>query len=327
MQSTAFGGRDDKLFRGMIAESGPPLQEGYYPLPLANAVYENVTRDTGCSTAADKLQCLRDLPYNTLDQALNTTYPFLPAVDGDFNQQLGSIQLAQGEFTKTPFLVGTNSDEGTSFEPLGINTDQDFIGYLNGLGVTDNTTLQEFLQDYPDIPSQGLPATLPGRPNSTIGLQYKRETAFTTDYTFGAGRRFTSHAWVNQSVPVYTYRFNTLSNGYSSVQGITHYTEVAYVFDDVNGYGDNPNQFTNEPVSHQNVAHLMSKAWISFIHDLDPNNHGVQGTPHWPAYSNAQPQNFVFDANVTSLAYTEADTFRSPGIDLINSINAQTFHR
>lgn len=41
----------------------------------------------------------------------------------------------------------------------------------------------------------------------------------------------------------------------------------------------------------------MSRAWISFIHDLDPNNHGIaNNVPHWPDYSVA-PKNFVFRVN------------------------------
>jgi hypothetical protein len=40
----------------------------------------------------------------------------------------------------------------------------------------------------------------------------------------------------------------------------------------------------------------MSRAWISFIHDLDPNNHGISNMPNWPEYS-VSPQNFVFRVN------------------------------
>jgi hypothetical protein len=41
----------------------------------------------------------------------------------------------------------------------------------------------------------------------------------------------------------------------------------------------------------------MSRAWISFVHDLDPNNHGLTHTvPHWPDYSMSL-QNFVFRVN------------------------------
>jgi len=63
----------------------------------------------------------------------------------------------------------------------------------------------------------------------------------------------------------------------------------------------------------------MSSSWASFIHDLDPNNFTGRhaGTPDWPVYDNSNPQDFVWDANVTALAYSEPDTYRQSGIQYI----------
>lgn len=70
----------------------------------------------------------------------------------------------------------------------------------------------------------------------------------------------------------------------------------------------------------------MSKSWATFVHDLDPNGYAGKNSslPAWPRYSVADPQNMVFDANVTS--HAEPDTWRAEGIRLIYSNNVQ-YHR
>ncbi|KAM0453690.1 hypothetical protein ACHAPV_008829 [Trichoderma viride] len=41
---------------------------------------------------------------------------------------------------------------------------------------------------------------------------------------------------------------------------------------------------------------FVSRSWVSFIHDLDPNNHGLRdpNLPEWPKYNSSRPQNIVF---------------------------------
>jgi hypothetical protein len=63
----------------------------------------------------------------------------------------------------------------------------------------------------------------------------------------------------------------------------------------------------------------MSSSWASFIHDLDPNGYKGRNSsiPAWPVYSNDEPENIVFDTNVTGNAFAEADTWRKEGIQFI----------
>ncbi|TKA57026.1 hypothetical protein B0A49_09733, partial [Cryomyces minteri] len=133
-QLTAYNGRDDKLFRAGIMESGNPVAYGalngtdfYQPL------FDRVVSAAGCSDASDKLDCLRHVPFATLNRVLNNTNistSWNPAVDGDFIQRYTSIQLAEGDFVKVPIISGANSDEGTAFSPQGINTTADFQYWL-----------------------------------------------------------------------------------------------------------------------------------------------------------------------------------------------------
>ena len=72
----------------------------------------------------------------------------------------------------------------------------------------------------------------------------------------------------------------------------------------------------------------MSNSWASFINSLDPNAFRSNTTvaPLWPVYDNGDPQEIVWDAKVTGLAWVEADTHRADGINTILSFN-RAFHR
>jgi carboxylesterase type B len=65
-------------------------------------------------------------------------------------------------------------------------------------------------------------------------------------------------------------------------KGTPHFTEIAYVFYNLNGLGYPTiiNPFTNATQALLDLAKLTNRMWISFIHDLDPNNHG--STYHTP---------------------------------------------
>lgn len=147
----------------------------------------------------------------------------------------------------------------------------------------------------------------------------------TGDLFFIAARRATCQTWAAAGIPAYCYRFNAIPAGFENLLwiGVTHFQEVAFVFDNINGYGYDfaVPPFTNKSQNYIDLAKLMSNSWVSFFVDQDPNSFraGNASIGEWPAYNNALPQDFVFDANVTS--YAEADTFRASGIAEINSLN------
>lgn len=138
----AYGGRDDKLFRAAIMESGSPIAiiaqngtQSYQPL------YDQIVEQVGCYNEIDTLQCLRTVPISQLNNVIkNAPYntSFEPTVDGDFIEKFTSIQLADGEFVHVPIIAGFNTDEGTLFAPHGIDDD---AGFLHWLESTLRTTL------------------------------------------------------------------------------------------------------------------------------------------------------------------------------------------
>jgi carboxylesterase type B len=63
--------------------------------------------------------------------------------------------------------------------------------------------------------------------------------------------------------------------------------------------------------SYHALSNLISRSWISFVHDLDPNNHGVAHAPLWPEYSKSG-KNIVFAAANTMV---EPDTWRTKQLE------------
>ena len=223
---TLYGGRDDKLFAGAISESGTPLlQGGIYSESIGQAKYDNITAATGCSNASNSLSCLRSLPFDTLNKALNITpsYLFSPYVDNDTIK--GSIyeQLLKGQFIKVPYLIGTNADEGSAFGPQGVNNDTAFEAYLNTTGA-DYETVKTLEIIYPNIDALGVLDTYNATPPADVpGTQFKRVAAFAGDYTFIAARRLTCQQWTKYGVNAYAYRFNVIVNNLTALIGVTHF--------------------------------------------------------------------------------------------------------
>ncbi|TVY52499.1 Lipase, partial [Lachnellula suecica] len=143
-QLLAYNGRDDGLFSGAIAESGgpavnffPSVVTGGYNSTIFQQNYNALLANTSCAptlNTSSSLSCLRSLPFAELNSALNNTaspsapYPFVPVIDNDFISTYPSIQLSKGNFVRVPLLIGTNTDEGTAFDPTTIpqSTNADF---------------------------------------------------------------------------------------------------------------------------------------------------------------------------------------------------------
>ncbi|EXJ59992.1 triacylglycerol lipase [Cladophialophora yegresii CBS 114405] len=328
-QLLAYGGRDDKLFRGAIQESGGHINS----VRQTNAstwdkYYNNITRATNCSRASDTLACLRKVPIGALNTVLNSSVtasvPYWGmVVDNDFTIATGTRQLLDGKFVKVPLLHGRNSDEGTSFSPKGINTTEQFLASVMSAG-PDNATAATIAALYPDIPAIGIPATLSGRPppnNASLGVQWKRSAAYVGDLRQHASRRLISQVYAVNNVSSWSYRFNVLVNGQAPASGAAHFQEVAFVFHNLEGLGYNNSvavdPFENKPQSYQRLATIMSRMWIGFIADGDPNTNKATSI-HWPVYTLDNPQNIVFDANVANLLHAEPDYYRAEGIRFIS---------
>ncbi|KAJ5886953.1 uncharacterized protein N7473_009627 [Penicillium subrubescens] len=326
-QLTAYGGRDDKLFRAGIMESGGSISASTGNFTTYQSSYDTLAASVNCSNAVDSLQCLREVPFETLNSVLNGTdgssaYDFSPVVDGDFLRTYGSVQLNNHEFVKIPIISGTNMDEGTAFGPKGINTTEQWYEYLTdgSLGKQLPPPIaKRILELYPDDPSQGIPAFLGDQRVPSMGYEWRRTSAFAGDFYMHANRRRQCEAWAETSTPAYCYRFDVHSADVPLIVGATHFEEVAFVFHNIAGLGYHYGKpFAGVPQSYIDLSIMMTSMWASFIHDLNPNSGVMNKSIHWQAYGKDKPVDLLFSANTTS--YMEADTWRKEGIDYINAI-------
>ncbi|KAL1649029.1 hypothetical protein SLS61_006552 [Didymella pomorum] len=339
---TAYGGRDDKLFRAAIMESGNPVHFNHLNDPMEYAPWFNaIVSRTPCANVTSQIDCLRTLSAEQYNAAVNVTSPmlntteFMPSLDGDFIQKRTSIQLAEGDFVHVPIISGANSDEGTAFSPSPVNTTEDLFNFMTmGQNAIPADLANQLLEAYPDDPSVNVVANLgSARPGPPFGAQFRRSASYFGDSVFIALRRLTCQTWAAAGVPAYCYRFNAIPAGIPPVIGVTHFQEVSFVFLNLMGVGYAPvavPPFTNKTQSYRDLSRFMSSSWVSFVSDLDPNawrKGGVwSGTEEmWPVYDVEDPRDYVFDANVTS--HAEADTWRKEGIDLINANNLEVYGR
>jgi carboxylesterase type B len=117
-QLLAYGGRDDKLFRGAIQESGGHISSSrQVNASTWDKYYNNITEATNCTGSSDTLACLRKVPIEALNAVLNSSVtasvPYWGAnVDDDFIVATGTRSLLDGKFVKVPLLHGRNFDVG-----------------------------------------------------------------------------------------------------------------------------------------------------------------------------------------------------------------------
>ncbi|KAF4465909.1 neuroligin [Fusarium albosuccineum] len=323
-QATAYGGKDEGLFRGLIAQSGA---DGTDMKNFTNPQkrYDTIVETVGCDQAKDKLACLREVPFEKLNATI-TKVPgnFYPVVDGDFVLDYPSALLSEGKFTKVPFLLGTNADEGTLFGGSTINTDEEIAALIQAAGPDANTT-EILMALYPNIDALGLPAFYRVRPDGPVGKQFKRAIALSTDQLFLSWRRLRTDAWSKFGVTAYSYLFESPTKSVEFF-GTTHFTEIGYVFYNKQGlgYAGNQSPLKNATKEVLDLAKLVTRMWISFINDLDPNKHGISGVEKWPTYKNGggYGENFYFNPNGSSV---QPDTFRLAGTSFMNSVSQEQY--
>ena len=153
------------------------------------------------------------------------------------------------------------------------------------------------------------------------GAAHRQAAAYVGDVKFIAGTRLTCERWAAMNISAHCYRFNTRPAGFSNFAGVKHFSDLAFIFNNLNGDGYKPSPFEDKPQSYTQLSNLMTGSWISFVNKQDPNawtGTGRNATrSDWPQYSTEDPHSLIFDANVTT--YSAPDTWRSEGIALINA--------
>ncbi|KAJ3547926.1 hypothetical protein NM208_g1255 [Fusarium decemcellulare] len=330
----AYGGRDDGLFRGAILQSGGPFpgDNGNRNVTEREEDFNMILQQTGCEGSDDPIACLRGVPMETLKAAGQRMRTNL-VIDGSIVPDNRILQLERGEFLKVPVLTGTNRNEGAMFAQafgrLPVNTAQDFGNFVSaawGGGPVPTEMLQKWYDLYQkeiDNPSVAGLGTVSEDAGPRMGSQYGKATLWMGDMMFTAGRRLINKAWANYGATSFSYFFDTVpANIDPKALGATHFQEIPYMFDNINGVGWDTNPFPSEvslKQKHEELANIMSRMWISFVVKQSPNFHQVpEINLEWPAYTRTCAKNMVFSA--TEGVKLQPDTWRIEEMEMVYEI-------
>ncbi|TVY19922.1 putative secreted lipase [Lachnellula arida] len=303
--------KDKPLFRAGIMNSGSIVPANPVDSAKGQTVYDTVVAAAGCSSANDTLECLREVPYETLLNATNSVsgilsytsvaLNYIPRPDGTVLTGSPEVLVEAGKYAPVPFIVGDQEDEGTIFALFqsNITTIDQLVTYLQTIFFNDATTaqIQDLVATYPDI-------TTDGSPFRTLDLnnwypQYKRLAAILGDLTFTLARRVLLNltSSVNPTVPSWSY-LSSYDYG-TAILGTFHASDILQVF-----FGIVPDYASEATYAY----------YLSFIYELDPNEN-TTGYPNWPQWAGSQElMNFYATDGVTT-----ADDFRNDTYDFLTA--------
>ncbi|KAJ7112034.1 carotenoid ester lipase precursor [Mycena crocata] len=308
-----------ELFRGAFMVSGSPLPSRSQA--DGQQYYDQIVAATNCTAAADTLDCLRSVPFDSLFASINQTPDYFsykglslvwsPSVDGDIILQNPAVSVAQGAYAKIPLLTGDDDDEGTvfSFSSFNVTTENGFLQFLRDVYFPQATAdqISRVAALYPQDPTQGSPFGT-GTDNQ-LTPQYKRIAAFVGDFFFQAPRRaFLQHASKTQNTWSWLNKRDKLPSC-----GTFHTASMGLFF------------APNIASPSDNVA---VNALINFINTLDPNPPATSAafppnsTVFWPKYETPSA-----DGSTSLLTFTDplarnitADTYRTNAMQSITDL-------
>ncbi|VDC05628.1 unnamed protein product [Peniophora sp. CBMAI 1063] len=302
VQMVANNGNNEGLFRAAFMMSGSPPPVG--DVLHGQKYYDALVNATGCSGSSDTLQCLREVPYEELKEAVNQgpnifayqslDEAYLPRVDGDFLTDNPQKLVQRGKIANVPFITGDCDDEGTLFSlsNSNITTEDELKEYIltyYAPGATD-AEIKALLAAYPADVTKGSPFDT-GALNA-ITPQFKRLAAMQGDFAFNAPRRFLLHQRASKQ-NAWSYlskRYKTLP-----VLGSLHATDI------LNIYGDEE----------------LTEYLVRFVAKLDPNGGSLK---NWPKYSTSSPTLMTFLDGLTPTKLT-SDTFRTAGFNILTQLS------
>lgn len=311
-QSIAYDGDNTyngkPLFRAGIMNSGSVVPADAVDGTKGQEIYDTVIKAAGCDTAADSLECLRGLDYDTFLNAVNSVpglvnynsvaLSYLPRPDGIFLTDSPDILAINGKVAKVPVIIGDQEDEGTVFALFQSNiwTKQQLVSYLLDSFFFDanETIMTELVNFYDDIPSYGSPFRTWYYNNWYP--QYMRLAAILGDLAFTLTRRETLGYLNGLGLNTWSY----LSSYYygTPILGTFHGSDILQVFNSV-------------PPDYASRAFRMY--YISFVNHLDPNV-GTNGTySSWPEWGQSKQLLNMFSGSSSLIA----DDFRQDVSDFL----------
>lgn len=244
-------------------------------------------KDLGC-TGADTLACLRGKAaadiMATPDVA--SSVEFGPEVDTLYMPDQPRTLYDMGKVAKIPYLLGSNTDEGTLFLPATKPmTQNDYLAVLTQIFGATGAAAVNSLYPMANFAS--------GVPNpATAALARVIGDSRLVCPTFDSATRM-----AHTSTPVYMYNFDVpVPAAISTTLGATHGSELTSVF------GTSPT-FAADAASKA-VSDLMQRYWTNFARTGNPN---AGADLNWPAFTESSNVRINF-----GLTPTIKNDFRAP---------------
>jgi para-nitrobenzyl esterase len=252
------------LFHKAIIESGPGLTG--VAAETATAYAESLLEELGLK--ADELDQLQQVPVQEMLDAISAISGSLsPVVDGYYLPANPFDPVAAPTAANIPLIIGTNHDEMTFMMMMaGTPADPDMIESelsqrLSGTYANADDIIAAYRSADPEATPWELYIWI-------VSEGFRRSSITLAERKVEGG-----------TAPVYMYLFTKQSETYPDY-GTPHFMEVAYVFDNT---ADSPND---------ELATIMSEAWIAFAYTGDPNHPGM---PNWEPYTLEDRATMFFD--------------------------------
>ena len=255
------------LFQRAISESGGCTTKQPTGAAAATLATKFAT-DMGC-TGSGVLACLRGKAAADImasaDVASAAAIPFGPNVDGWFMPDQPRAIFDAGNAAKVPYLLGSNTDEGTLFLPATKPTNQDeYMAILtamfgaNATNVADRYPLTQFADAMPNPATAALARV--------IGDSRLVCTTFDT-----------AERQAHNGAPVFMYNFDIpVPAAIAPGLGATHGSELTFVF------GTSP-LLATDPAA-KGASDQIQRYWTNFAKTGNPN---AAPDPNWPALTEA----------------------------------------